>query len=74
MKSQRKQLFWPILITLFIFLPTQAIAKTDTRFQRIDQPLPVKILVTASGMGLIGLELWWFLLSNHQTNNNSSRE
>ena len=32
-------------------------------FQRIDQPLWVKGAVTVGGLGLIGLELWWFLLS-----------
>lgn len=32
-------------------------------FQRIDQPLWVKGVVTTGGLGLIGLELWWFLLS-----------
>ncbi|MFB2920678.1 cupredoxin domain-containing protein [Aerosakkonema funiforme] len=35
----------------------------QTEFQRIDQPLWVKGAVTAGGLGLIGLELWWFLLS-----------
>jgi plastocyanin domain-containing protein len=35
----------------------------QTGFQRIDQPLWVKGAVTAGGLGLIGLELWWFLLS-----------
>jgi plastocyanin domain-containing protein len=34
-----------------------------TEFQRIEQPLWVKGVVTASGLGLIGLEIWWFLLS-----------
>ncbi|AFZ37687.1 hypothetical protein Sta7437_4213 [Stanieria cyanosphaera PCC 7437] len=33
------------------------------QFQRIEQPLSNKIIVTVSGLGLIGLELWWFLLS-----------
>jgi plastocyanin domain-containing protein len=33
------------------------------QFQRIEQPLSNKILVTVGGLGLIGLELWWFLLS-----------
>ncbi|PSB15056.1 cupredoxin domain-containing protein [Phormidesmis priestleyi ULC007] len=33
------------------------------QFRRIDQPLWVKGAVTAGGLGLIGLELWWFLLS-----------
>lgn len=32
-------------------------------FQRIEQPLGNKIIVTVGGLGLIGLELWWFLLS-----------
>jgi hypothetical protein len=32
-------------------------------FRRIDQPLWIKGAVTAGGLGLIGLELWWFLLS-----------
>ncbi len=34
-----------------------------SEFQRIEQPLWVKGVVTASGLGLIGLEVWWFLLS-----------
>jgi hypothetical protein len=33
------------------------------QFQRIDQPLGNKVAVTLGGLGLIGLELWWFLLS-----------
>lgn len=37
---------------------------TDSpQFQSIEQPLWVKGAVTASGLALIGLELWWFLLS-----------
>lgn len=34
-----------------------------TQFQRIEQPLRNKMVVTLGGLGLIGLELWWFLLS-----------
>ncbi|MDZ7961739.1 MAG: cupredoxin domain-containing protein [Aulosira sp. DedQUE10] len=33
------------------------------QFQSIDQPLGSKVAVTLGGLGLIGLELWWFLLS-----------
>lgn len=33
------------------------------QFQHIEQPLSHKIAVTAGGLGLIGLELWWFLFS-----------
>lgn len=32
-------------------------------FERIEQPLGVRLGVTAAGLGLIGLELWWFLWS-----------
>ena len=32
-------------------------------FQRIDQPLWLKGAVTTGGLGLMGLELWWFLVS-----------
>ncbi len=40
-------------------------SKTDqiAQFRRIDQPLWLKSAVTAGGIGLIGVELWWFLLS-----------
>jgi plastocyanin domain-containing protein len=34
-----------------------------TEFQRLEQPLWIKATVTAGGLGLIGLNLWWFLLS-----------
>lgn len=34
-----------------------------SEFKRIDQPLWIKSVVTVSGLGLIGLEIWWFLLS-----------
>jgi plastocyanin domain-containing protein len=36
-------------------------------FKRIEQPLEVKLGVTAVGVGLIGLELWWFLLSKSRS-------
>ncbi|MDX2244836.1 MAG: cupredoxin domain-containing protein [Leptolyngbyaceae cyanobacterium bins.302] len=33
------------------------------QFQRIEQPLGNKVAVTLGGLGLIGLELWWFLFN-----------
>jgi hypothetical protein len=36
---------------------------TDTKFQPIHQPLMLKVGVAFGGLALIGLELWWFLLS-----------
>jgi plastocyanin domain-containing protein len=41
----------------------QSATEQTGEFQRIDQPLWVKGVVTAGGLGLVGLELWWFLLS-----------
>ena len=35
----------------------------STQFRRIDQPFANKAAVTLGGLGLMGLELWWFLLS-----------
>lgn len=34
-----------------------------SQFERIEQPLWLKGAVTVGGLGLIWLELWWFLLS-----------
>ena len=36
---------------------------STSEFQRIEQPLSNKLLVTVGGLSLIGLELWWFLFS-----------
>ena len=38
-----------------------------TQFRRIEQPLWLKSVVTAGGVGLIGVELWWFLLSKSKS-------
>lgn len=38
-------------------------APQANQFQRIEQPLSNRMLVTVGGLGLISLELWWFLLS-----------
>jgi len=55
-----------ITLILLSVVPThaaQANTNQESPFQKIQQPLPVKIGVTAGGIGLIGLELWWFLFS-----------
>jgi len=36
---------------------------TNPQFRPIEQPLALKAIVTLGGLGLIGLELWWFLWS-----------
>ncbi|HEY9693983.1 MAG TPA: cupredoxin domain-containing protein [Oculatellaceae cyanobacterium] len=43
--------------------PNEHATTASTGFQRIEQPLRNKVAVTLGGLGLIGLELWWFLLS-----------
>ena len=35
-------------------------------FQKIEQSIATKATITAVGLGLIGIELWWFLLSGKQ--------
>jgi plastocyanin domain-containing protein len=35
----------------------------NVQFRKIEQPLGLKMGVTLGGLGLIGLELWWFMFS-----------
>ncbi|MEO0685112.1 MAG: hypothetical protein AAFY76_08730 [Cyanobacteria bacterium J06649_11] len=35
----------------------------NVEFRRIEQPLGLKAAVSLGGIGLIALELWWFLFS-----------
>lgn len=44
-------------------MPAGHSTSKTSQFQRIEQPLSNKIVVTIGGFGLIGLELWWFLVS-----------
>ncbi|HBE47784.1 MAG TPA: hypothetical protein DDW76_02950 [Cyanobacteria bacterium UBA11369] len=55
---------------LFGVAANQAVAAENaeiTQFQRIEQPLWVKGAVTAGGLALIGLEIWWFILSKSKS-------
>jgi plastocyanin domain-containing protein len=40
---------------------------TNPQFRPVEQPLALKAIVTLGGLGLIGLELWWFLFSQPTT-------
>lgn len=48
-------------------MPHEGMQRSETeqtnQFRRIEQPLWLKSAVSIGGLGLIGLELWWFLLS-----------
>lgn len=46
----------------------------STQFRRIEQPLSNKVAVTLGGLGLVGLELWWFLLSKPKSQLVETRE
>ena len=71
-------LFGAISGVLATEMPTEHIteshSKESLQFRRIEQPLGNKIAVTLGGLGLISLELWWFLLSKPKSQNLESRE
>ena len=37
--------------------------KQTSQFQKIDQPIGLKLAVALGSLGLIGAELWWFMFS-----------
>ncbi|MCC0175903.1 cupredoxin domain-containing protein [Waterburya agarophytonicola K14] len=37
--------------------------KQTSQFQKLEQPLGLKLAVALGGLGLIGAELWWFMFS-----------
>lgn len=45
-----------------IEIPTSPGEQTS-QFQKIEQPLGLKLAVALGGLGLIGAELWWFMFS-----------
>jgi plastocyanin domain-containing protein len=47
--------------------------QTTTQFQPIAQPIENKVAVTLGGLGLIGAELWWFLLSKSKSSKASTQ-
>lgn len=46
-------------------MPMEHAPQPTQQFRRIEQPLSLKVGVTLAGVGLVGLELWWFL--GHKT-------
>ena len=54
-------------------MPTE-LAAQNTQFRRIEQPLRNKLGVTLGGLGLIGLELWWFLLNKPKSQQVKARQ
>lgn len=72
-RSQNRKLShqWLVcsLLTMGILAGSPLTARAQTseadtgEFLRIEQPLGLRAGVAVAGVGLIGLELWWFLLS-----------
>ena len=72
-----QRMIWGTLMGLGIFMfmasSGQAVtmpsehSNSTTQFRRIEQPLGLKAVVTLGGLGLMGLELWWFLFSQPTT-------
>ncbi|WP_267383900.1 hypothetical protein [Cyanobacterium sp. uoEpiScrs1] len=46
--------------------------KPNSQFSRLEQPLPLKLLVTLGGGGLIVTEVWWFLFSKTKSKKTKS--
>lgn len=49
------------------------LAEHPGQFHPLDQPLWMKGAVTVGGLGLIGLELWWFVLSKPKSRQATAR-
>jgi len=61
--------FLSVAGTAFGQIPVEMpVSQENAQFQRIEQPLGLKVAVTLGGIGLIGLELWWFLFSKSKAN------
>lgn len=54
-------------------MPTESTMQ-NRQFRRIEQPIENKVAVTLGGLGLIGVELWWFLLSKPKSQMVAARE
>ncbi|MEH1793318.1 MULTISPECIES: hypothetical protein [unclassified Nostoc] len=66
-----KKMLWGSLTALVLLTGTSGVTLAEmpahsseqaSQFQRIEQPLGLKVGVAIAGLALIGLELWWFLL------------
>ncbi|MEH2145742.1 hypothetical protein [Nostoc sp.] len=65
-----KKMLWGSLTALVLLTGTSGVTLAEmpahssqtSQFQRIEQPLGLKVGVAIGGLALIGLELWWFLL------------
>ena len=72
----RNKIYGSLVVLGFLFLtPNAGLAQKmevempvsageqTSQFQKIEQPLSLKLAVALGGLGLIGAELWWFMFS-----------
>ena len=72
---KRKSQVWSSLITLALLMgigsssaiASEMAANPTNQFRKIEQPFGLKLAVTLGGLGLIGAEIWWFLLKKYKT-------
>lgn len=71
---QIKQNFWGSIIGLGLILgiapnvtAMEMPVNQTNQFRKIEQLLPLKVLVTLGGLSLISFELWWFIFSKKTT-------
>ena len=75
-----KSQIWSSIISLSLFFGASGSIASEIqvtqadRFQRIEQPFPLKLAVTVGGLSLIGLELWWFIFSQKTAKKAESRD
>ena len=51
-----------VLAQMEVEMPVSQGEQTS-QFQKIEQPMSLKLAVALGGLGLIGAELWWFVFS-----------
>lgn len=52
---------WSFLVDVSLFLASNQTFSASRAFEKIQQPVALKIAITLAGLILIGLELHWFL-------------
>ncbi|PZO53777.1 MAG: hypothetical protein DCF15_12480 [Phormidesmis priestleyi] len=76
--KSKKWLLSGLLTTSLLLSPHPAkaqISEADTsEFHQIEQPIGLKLAVAVAGLGLIGLELWWFLFSQTKAQSATASE
>ena len=75
--NKNQHLIWVCIACLVLLISNPALAESansplesNPKIQVIQQPARIKAIVTIVGLGLIGLELWWFIYSKYGNKSN----